>query len=160
MTQQWNSLGHDVRSGGSTNLKNLFFTLYLMEAATGFSDNAQGTTKYIDTCKQNGLLPVGCGTTSYDCDKNRYYGEPCLPMPASWNCNMMSYLRDNLGWGNNIVALQADNRHGYLYKPNGNPSGGENLRPVCGKITGGIFYIGFHYWLRVLCTLKIFTSYH
>ena len=72
MTQQWNSLGNGLRSGGSTNLKNLPFTLYLMQAATGFSNDGQGTTQYIDTCKQNGLLPVGCGTFTYNCDKHRY----------------------------------------------------------------------------------------
>ena len=106
-----------------------------MQAATGFSDDAQGFTKYIDTCKQNGLLTVGCGSASYDCDKNRYNGDPCLPMPLSWSCNMMKPLSDATGWGDNIVALQSHDRY-YLYKPNGQPTGGENLQPVCGKLTG------------------------
>ena len=106
-----------------------------MQAATGFSDDAQGFTKYIDTCKQNGLLTVGCGSASYDCDKNRYNGDPCLPMPLSWSCNVMSATIDATGWGNNIVALQSQDRS-YLYKPNAQPTGGENLQPVCGKIIG------------------------
>ena len=62
----WNS-GH-ITSGGNTNLGNLPFTLYLMEAATGFSDNAQGIKHYIDICKHNDFLPVGCGTSSNNCD--------------------------------------------------------------------------------------------
>ena len=106
-----------------------------MPAATGFSDDAQGTTKYINICKQNGLLPVGCGS-SLNCDKNRINGEPCLPMPASWSCTMMSHLKTNTGWGNNIVAIQADRSHGYLYKPGAHPSASQNLQPVCGKVSG------------------------
>ena len=128
---QWNSLDNRLRTGGSTNLKNVPFTLYLMQAETGFSYNAEGTTKYIETCKQNGLLPVGCGAPGYDCDKS-YNGEPCLPMPGSWGCRMINGLRDATGWGNNIVALVLN----YMGTPNGDPSGGENLQPVCGKITG------------------------
>ena len=135
MEQKWNSLEHGLRSGGNTNLGNLAFTLHLMPAATGFSDDAQGTTMYINICKQNGLLPVGCGYI-YNCDENRINGEPCLPMPASWGCNMMPQLKSNAGWGNNIVAIQADGDGGYLYKPGAQPSASQNLQPVCGKVSG------------------------
>ena len=107
-----------------------------MRPATGFSDDAQGTTQYIDTCKQNGLLPVGCGTFSYNCDKHRYNDEPCIPMPDSWGCSMMSQLNTNTGWGNNIVALQQDGSGGYLYTLNGNPASTQTLHPVCGQVPG------------------------
>ena len=132
----WNS-GH-LTSGGNTNLGNLPFTLYLMEAATGFSDNAQGIKHYIDICKHNDFLPVGCGTSSYNCDRNRYNGEPCLPMPETWGCNMMSDMKTNTGWGNNIVAFLADASSGNkLFKPySGDPNENENLQAVCGKIAG------------------------
>ena len=116
-----------------------------MQAATGFSDDAQGTTQYIDTCMQNGLLPVGCGTFSYNCDKNRYNDEPCIPMPDSWGCNMMSQLNTNTGWGNNIVAIQADGSYtSYLHKPNGSPSSSQTLQPVCGKVTGILQILRHH----------------
>ena len=116
-----------------------------MQAATGFSDDAQGTTQYIDTCMQNGLLPVGCGTFSYNCDKARHNDEPCIPMPDSWGCNMMSQLNANTGWGNNIVAIQADGSDtSYLYKPNGSPSSSQTLQPVCGKVTGILQILRHH----------------
>ena len=110
-----------------------------MQAATGFSDDGQGTTHYIDTCKKNGLLPVGSGTFSYNCDRNRYDDEPCIPMPDSWgsSSDMLSSLNTNTGWGNNIVAMQDDGkRNADLYKPGQQPTGNENLQAVCGKVTG------------------------
>ena len=144
---QWNS---DITSGGTTKLGNLPFTLYLMQPNTGFSDDAQGTTQYIDICKRNGLLPVGCGTFTYNCDRNRYNDEPCIPMPDSWGCNMMSSLTTNTGWGINIVALQTDgSSNDFLYKPNGHPTSSENLHPVCGQVRG-ILRFQRHNWLQVL----------
>ena len=125
----------NLTSGGNTNLGNLPFELYLMEAATGFSNNPRGIEHYIDICKQNNLLPVGCGTSWDNCDKNRYNGEPCLPMPETWGCTMMEQLKTNTGWGNNIVAFYADARYG-LYTPNGEPTENENLQAVCGKPAG------------------------
>ena len=108
-----------------------------MQATTGFSNDVQGTTQYIDTCKKNGLLPVGCGTFSYNCDKHRHNDEPCIPMPDSWGCTMMAQLNTNTGWGNNIVAIQTDGSGtNYLYKPNGSPTSSQILQPVCGKVTG------------------------
>ena len=124
-------------SGGNTNLGNLPFTLHLLQPATGFSDNSQGTTRYIDICKENGLLPIGCGTSLYNCDIHRYNGEPCLPMPESWDCNMMKNLKTNTGWNQNIVAIQSDaSESSHLFKPNGNPSENESLQPVCGQVRG------------------------
>ena len=108
-----------------------------MQPATGFSDDALGTTQYIDMCKQKGLLPVGCGTSSYNCDKHRYNDEPCIPMPDLWGCNMMDQLNTNTGWGNDIVAIQSDGSGShYLIKPNGSPTSTENLKPVCGQVPG------------------------
>ena len=115
-----------------------------MQPATGFSDDALGTTQYIDMCKQKGLLPVGCGTSSYNCDKHRYNDEPCIPMPDSWDCAMMRQLNTNTGWGNNIVAIQYDSTSYFLGRPNGRPSSSENLQAVCGKVTG-ILQILRHY---------------
>ena len=115
-----------------------------MQPADGFSDDAQGTTQYIDMCKKNGLLPVGCGTFSYNCDKHRYNDEPCIPMPDSWGCNMMDQLNTNTGWGNNIVAIQYDSTSGYLYKPNGSPSSSQNLQAVCGKVKGILQILRHH----------------
>ena len=108
-----------------------------MQPANGFSDDAQGTTQYIDMCKQNGLLPVGCGTFTYNCDKHRYNDEPCIPMPDSWGCSMMAQLNTNTGWGTSQVAIQTDGSStNYLYKPNGNPAYSQTLQTVCGKVTG------------------------
>ena len=127
-------------SGGNTDLGNLPFTLHLMPKETGFSDDAQGTRKYINICKRNGLLPVGCG----DCDKYRINGEPCLAMPTSWGCNMLRRMYSNTGW-DNIVTFLSNGRtdsvnngrlythtQGWVYRPS--PS--YNLHPVCGKVAG------------------------
>ena len=62
------------------------FTLYKLPAATGFTDNTSGGTKYIKLCTAAGLHPVGCGTSSYDCDSSRVGGAECIPMPSSWSC--------------------------------------------------------------------------
>ena len=93
---------------GGTSLGNLPFALYLMNATTGFANDQEGINHYINLCKRNGLLPVGCGTSYYNCDKNRFNDEPCIPMPESWDCNMMQAMKSNTGWGNNIVASYGD----------------------------------------------------
>ena len=139
----WDS---DLTSGGDTNLGNLPFTLYLMQAASGFSDDAQGTTLYIDICKQNGLLPVGCGTFTYNCDKHRYNDEPCIPMPDSWGCTMMAQLNTNTGWGNDAVAIHYDgSSNNYLLTgAPSNPTSSQNLQAVCGKVTGILQILRHH----------------
>ena len=122
---------------GGTSLGNLPFTLYLMNATTGFANDQEGINHYINLCKRNGLLPVGCGTNNCNCDKNRFNDEPCLPMPESWRCNAMTKIKSTTGWGSNIVAILADNTRSYfLYKPDDYPNGNENLQAVCGKVSG------------------------
>ena len=151
----------NLTSGGNTNLGNLPFELYLMEAATGFSDNPQGIEHYIDICKQNNLLPVGCGTSTYNCDMNRYNGEPCLPLPEAWGCNLGTTLQDlkaNTGWDNRVVAIQSATYRGtYIavllvkhpkdssgHNDAGHPNENENLQAVCGK-PAGMFIIQLYY---------------
>ena len=132
----WNS-GHQT-SGGNTNLGNSPFTLYLMNAETGFTNDVQGVRHYIDICKQHGLLPIGCGYT-FNCDMKRPFAEPCLPMPESWGCHMMLQLSINTGWRNNIVAFQyrsASANALRLLTPHGEPTKNQNLRAVCGKLAG------------------------
>ena len=108
-----------------------------MNATTGFSNDQEGVDHYINLCKQNGLLPVGCGTSYYNCDKNRFNDEPCMPMPESWGCNVMTKIESTTGWGSNIVAILSDSRNsGFLYKPGGYPNGNENRHAVCGKVSG------------------------
>ena len=108
-----------------------------MNATTGFSNDQEGVDHYINLCKRNGLLPVGCGTSNSNCDKNRFNDEPCLPMPESWRCNAMTKIKSTTGWGSNIVAILADNTRSYfLYKPDDYPNGNENLQAVCGKVSG------------------------
>ena len=107
-----------------------------MKPETGFSNDGLGITKYIDICKKNGLLPVGCGTNSYNCDKMRWNGEPCLPMPNSWSCHMMDALKSNTGWGKDFVAIHAQAGTGFLDMPNGTPNGNDYLKAVCGKVAG------------------------
>ena len=107
-----------------------------MKPETGFSNDGLGITQYIDICMKNGLLPVGCGTSSHNCDRRRWNGEPCLPMPNSWGCNMMDALKSNTGWGNDFVAIHAQANTGYLDIPNGTPNENDNLKAVCGKVAG------------------------
>ena len=122
---------------GGTSLGNLSFTLYLINATSGFSDDQDGFDHYLNLCKQNGLLPVGCGSNNHNCDKNRFNDEPCLPMPESWGCNVMTKIKSTTGWGSNIVAILASSLHSsFLYKPSQYPNGGENLQAVCGKASG------------------------
>lgn len=131
----WNS-GHQT-SGGNTNLGNSPFTLYLMNAETGFMNTAEGIQHYIDICKQNDLLPIGCGRSGFDCntDTGRPLGEPCLPMPESWGCNMLPQLSTDTGWHNNIVAFQ-HRALLKLYTSNGVPTENKYLRAICGKLAG------------------------
>ena len=129
VSQLWNS-GNQT-SGGNTNLGNSPFTLYLMNAATGFTNTGQGLRHYIDICKQHDLLPIGCGHV-FNCDKKRVLAEPCLPMPESWGCQMLLQLSTNTGWHNNIVAFQIVG----LLTQHGAPNENENLRAVCGKLAG------------------------
>ena len=138
LVNHWNS-GNGIRTGSGTGRGNLPFTLYLMPATTGFSKDSQGTKKYIDICKRNGLLPVGCGHVSHNCDEKRIYDEPCVPMPQSWSCHMMAKMKDATGWGNNIVAFYSDGGNSNLLwkSTNAYPSSSESLHPVCGKVTGG-----------------------
>ena len=142
---QWHSGG--IMTGnnlGGTSNGNLPFTLCLMKEATGYSDDAQGSNNYINLCKQNGLLPIGCGSVHYNCDKHRYRGEPCVPMPEEWNCPMIAKLRDNTGWGNNIVAMQDDDQiDTHLYSMRGwglglsnDPTANDKLKAVCGQVVG------------------------
>ena len=128
----WNS-GHQT-SGGNTNLGNSPFTLYLMNAETGFTTDVQGVRHYIDICKRHDLLPIGCGRPGVNCDIDRPLAEPCLPMPESWGCQMLLQLSTNTGWHNNIVAYQ--HRRLMLSTPHGEPTENQNLRAVCGKLAG------------------------
>ena len=132
VSQLWNS-GHQT-SGGNTNLGNSPFTLYLMNAETGFTTDVQGVRHYIDICKQYDLLPIGCGRLGVNCDIDRPLAEPCLPMPESWGCNMLLQLSINTGWHNNIVAYQ--HRRLSLLTPHGEPTKDQSLRAVCGKLAG------------------------
>ena len=108
-----------------------------MNAETGFTNTAEGIQHYIDICKQNDLLPIGCGRPGVNCDIDRPLAEPCLPMPESWGCQMMPKLSTNTGWHNNIVAFQhrALGNNG-LYTSNGFPTKNQNLRAVCGRLAG------------------------
>ena len=136
VSQLWNS-GNQT-SAGNTNLGNSPFTLYLMNAATGFTNTGQGLRHYIDICKQHDLLIIGCGYT-LNCDKKRPFAEPCLPMPESWGCHMMLQLSINTGWRNNIVAFQyrsASANALRLLTPHGEPTKDQSLRAVCGKLAG------------------------
>ena len=137
----WHSGSARTGNGmGGTSLGNLPFTLYLTKATTGFSNDQEGVDHYINLCKRYGLLPVGCGTSRSNCDKNRFNDEPCLPMPESWSCNMMWKIKSATGWGSDIVAINADNSPSkFLLKPGGfdqKPNGNENLQAVCGKVSG------------------------
>ena len=134
--KQWSS--GNLRTGSGTSHGNLPFTLYLLKSASGFSDDSQGTKHYIDMCKKHRTLPIGCGTEKYNCDRNRHIGEPCVPMPKAWGCNMMSKLKEITKWGSNIVAIQsdADESGAYLFKPGNHPDKNDHLQPVCGLIAG------------------------
>ena len=131
----------DLRTGngeGGTSRGNLPFTLYLMDKTTGFSDDDQGTKYYINMCKEKGLLQVSCGVDSFNCDKDPWYGEPCLPMPKTWGCNVMGSIKTNTGWGDNIVAFQGyRSSNSHLYKPAGaSISKSQSIHAVCGQVTG------------------------
>ena len=77
------------------------FTLYKLPVTTGFTYDASGAMKYIRLCTAAGMLPIGCGVGSkYDCDASRVGGVECIPMPASWSCNMESQLHTHTGWNN------------------------------------------------------------
>jgi len=122
--------GDGLKSSGASNGR-LFELFKLQPVAIGADD----TSKYIDICKKEGLLPVGCGTSSYDC--NKYRGGKCVNMPSSWGCNMMTTLGAKTGFGKDIFAFCTGIGYGCthrLYTPyNRYPNGSVKYSPVCGK---------------------------
>ena len=137
ITNTWTSGNFRTGYDGNGVRGNLPFTLYLIDATTGFSDDINGAKYYSGLCKAKGFLQVGCGGDSDSCEKHSNNGEPCLPLPETWGCNMLGQLSTNTGWGNNIVALQGygNNRNEYLYTPSGHPNKNENRYAVCGRVT-------------------------
>ena len=83
----WSSAAHGLTAGGGGSKRGKAFTLYELPAATGFATKSKaGALKYNQLCRAAGLLPVGCGGGSYDCDAKRYFGSAeCVPMPAAWS---------------------------------------------------------------------------
>ena len=145
LVKQWSS-GIGILSGSGTSHGNLPFTLFMMPATTGFSADADGTNKYINICKEKRLLPVGCGSSlHFNCDNQRINNEPCVPMPVSWNCNMMSKMKDNTGWGNDIVAFLSSKIDSELLYTGALslPTASDKLRPVCGILEGEIMVFVF-----------------
>jgi len=88
-----------------------------LQARSGYADDNDGQELYERMCENVGLMPIGCGTSSFLCT------DLCIPMPSSWGCNMMEDLYSNTGW-NNIVAYQED---GYGANLKTYPSGNQYL---------------------------------
>jgi len=117
-----------------------YVTLYKMPLTTGFSDDAAGLEQYRQICENYhpDVKVVGCGTSyAANCTPEKN----CIPMPASWGCNMLSSLSSNTEW-NSIVAVQVDATHDnsrYLYAINDgrphHPSASNSYHAVCGSIT-------------------------
>ena len=113
---------------------------------------------YNQLCHAAGLLPVGCGTSGFDCDAKRYFGDDsdhaagmrtshgaeCVPMPAAWSCEMDAKLSIATGW-RSLVTFGADGawaKSGGYYMAGVNwagsgyywPSAADVLHPVCAKM--------------------------
>jgi len=127
----------DFISGGMYGGKK--FSLTVMKPKTFASDDVSGYEAY---CKSVGLLVVGCGTSSYDCQKVRGKGN-CISVPAAWSCNSLSRIRSNIGTEKRVVALCTTGDTG-CSKPmySDGPTGGSGYTdtfksqeqyPVCGK---------------------------
>jgi hypothetical protein len=141
----WSSAAHGLAAGGGGAKKGKAFTLYELPAATGFAYKSKaGALKYNNLCRAAGLLPVGCGTSKYDCDAKRYFSSAeCVPMPAAWGCYMDGHLSKATGW-RSFVTFYGDGANvawygGYLSGANAagsgyDPSAGDALRPVCAKM--------------------------
>jgi len=73
------------------------FTLFQMQTANfavGESRNYE-SDKYAKVCTDAGLLPVGCGSSPYDCAKDFQGGGKCISMPQSWSCNVNLHSASN-----------------------------------------------------------------
>ena len=138
----WSSAAHGLVAGGGGAKKGKVFTLYELPAATGFAYASKASgLKYNQLCRAAGLLPVGCGTSDYDCDTKRFFGSAeCVPMPAAWSCVMAAKLSTATGW-KSVVAFNSDATEapsyylwGTLSLSDHGPRAGDALRPVCGKM--------------------------
>ena len=139
----WSSAAHGIAAGGSSAKNGKPFTLYKLPATTGFSYGSGASAhKYNQLCRAVGLLPIGCGTSLYDCDAHRYFGTAeCIPMPAAWGCYFDAALSSATGF-RSIVAFENNGdccNSAYVYGANAvgaayRPAAGDALHPVCGKM--------------------------
>jgi len=125
------------KSGGAYGGKS--FALYRLAPQSIGNNDA---TTYSNACKAVGLLPIGCGTPSYDCGKKfgNGKGNSCIGMPSSWSCNMMAGMCKKAGWGTNCMAFCTDGAtNGCTYTmytaTSAYPAGNSQFFPVCGKYT-------------------------
>jgi len=108
------------------------YVVYKLRADNSFTDDANGNQVYINKCKEAGLAPVGCGNAKYLCD---YKSNGCVPMPASWSCNMLTPLHSVTQW-DNIVAFHTNGPEFLCSYQNGekNPDRSDILHAVCSRI--------------------------
>jgi len=110
------------------------FKLIRLSSVTYLTNNKQGMDRYVNLCRMNGLLGVGCGNVNnYDAGNCPY----TIGVPKSWGCNMMGGLQSHTGFGSSYPAVALQTKLGssaYLYSTsNTNPASGNVVYPVCGK---------------------------
>ena len=115
------------------------FSLSVMKSKAISGDDVSEYTAY---CKSYGLLPVGCGTSEYDCQKEMGKGN-CVSVPNGWNCNALTDMRRKIGTEKRILAFCTTGakkvcRH-FLYTSGPTGAGfpdafeSQEQYPVCGK---------------------------
>jgi len=124
----WNS--GELTTGGKVN-PGKKFTLYQMKPQK-FKKNDR--EKYAAFCAKSGMLPVGCGTSNYDCAAK----SSCISMPDSWSCNMMAPLCKATGFDKKGTCLGYCTTgfkgcDGSLYTDKSSYPEGQSFNPICGK---------------------------
>jgi hypothetical protein len=122
-------------SGKKFSLSLLKPTSFSVEAADG------GAHEYATYCNSFGLLPVGCGGTTYkshDCQLQQGEGK-CISVPDTCGCNAMRPMRNAMGITNKRVLAYTSNGKKSLYTSNGyhdndyHPKSGTKYYTICGK---------------------------
>lgn len=137
ITQTWKSTG-SLRVKGPGN-KTFKFTLVTLPKSKGWiAGSAASKKRYVKLCKARGLMPVGCGQSSYDC--GHYQGRNnCVSLPTSFSCDAIGGATRVAKLKGNIIGYYTSGRKyssSYFYTAggsNGYPKKNTAYQPLCAK---------------------------
>jgi len=136
--QEWRSTGnYRVINAAGQNVK---FTLYSLPEMKGWVNNDPNwKSRYIKVCKDEGMVPVGCGTRvswpTYDCRATQRANN-CMGLPQGFKCNAIDSARRITNFKGNLIGYYTNGEgynSNYFYTTDGPPSTSQKYHPLCGK---------------------------